>query len=122
MSNAPVVAEAHMVDRVAVPDSYHKNHPSKPHLSSLEMYEKMYNESIQDPDRFWRKMAKELLHWDRSFQTVRTGGFEHGNVAWFVEGQLNACYNCVDRHAFANPKKVGLRRATILTKIASNYL
>lgn len=40
------------------------------------------------------------------FKTVRNGGFEHGNVAWFPEGQLNASYNCVDRWAFKHPDKV----------------
>ena len=31
--------------------------------------------------------------------------FENGDNAWFVEGQLNASYNCVDRHAFKDPNK-----------------
>ena len=40
------------------------------------------------------------------FKTVRSGGFLTGDVAWFPEGQMNACYNCVDRWAFKNPEKV----------------
>lgn len=51
-------------------------------------------------------MAKETLHWDRPFKTVRHGSFEHGNIAWFPEGGLNASYNCVDRWAFKHPDKV----------------
>ena len=51
-------------------------------------------------------MAKETLHWDRPFHTVRSGSFENGDIVWFPEGGLNASYNCVDRWAFKNPDKV----------------
>ncbi|KAJ7935999.1 hypothetical protein B0H13DRAFT_2304065 [Mycena leptocephala] len=50
--------------------------------------------------------AREMLHWDRSFKTVRSGGFATGDVAWFPEGGLNASYNCVDRWAFTHPDRV----------------
>lgn len=53
------------------------------------------------------KVARETLHWDRPFQTVRAGGFETGDIVWFPEGALNASYNCVDRWAFKHPNKVG---------------
>ena len=36
---------------------------------------------------------------------MHAGSFENGDNAWFVEGRLNASYNCVDRHAFKNPDK-----------------
>lgn len=51
-------------------------------------------------------MATELLSWSKPFHTVHHGGLEHGDTAWFLDGQLNASYNCVDRHALANPDKV----------------
>ena len=50
-------------------------------------------------------MAREPLHWDRPFHTVRSGCFRDGDVAWFPEGYLNACYNCVDRWAYQDPDK-----------------
>lgn len=53
-------------------------------------------------------MARDLLTWERDFQTVRSGGFENGDAAWFLEGRLNASYNCVDRHAFKNPDKAAI--------------
>ena len=53
-------------------------------------------------------MSRELLTWERDFQTVHAGSFEHGDNAWFLEGRLNASYNCVDRHAFKNPDKPAL--------------
>ena len=50
-------------------------------------------------------MAREHLTWDRDFQTTKSGSLENGDVSWFMEGQLNASYNCIDRHAFKNPDK-----------------
>ena len=51
-------------------------------------------------------MARETLYWDRPFHTVRSGGFETGDIVWFPEGGLNAAYNCVDRWALKYPNKV----------------
>jgi acetyl-CoA synthetase len=84
----------------------HRKHPhSKPHLDGLEEYQKLYKESITEPKQFWGRLARELLTWERDFQTVHAGSFEHGDNAWFLEGRLNASYNCVDRHAFKDPNK-----------------
>jgi acetyl-CoA synthetase len=65
----------------------------------------MYKESISEPDKFWGKIARELLTWEQDFQTVHTGSLAGGDNAWFNEGRLNASYNCVDRHAAKNPDK-----------------
>lgn len=53
---------------------------------------------MDDPDVFWGGSARSMLKWFRDFEHVSQGGFEHGDVAWFTGGQLNACYNCVDQH------------------------
>jgi len=71
----------------------------------MDEYNTLYKQSIEEPDKFWGKMARDLLTWDRDFQTVKSGSLTNGDVAWFLEGQLNASYNCVDRHAFKNPDK-----------------
>jgi acetyl-CoA synthetase len=68
----------------------------------------MYKESIEKPDEFWGKMARELLTWQQDFQTVHSGSFAGGDNAWFLEGRLNASYNCVDRHAFKDPNKTAI--------------
>lgn len=83
----------------------YRRHPKKPHIGSLDEYKKMYKESITEPDKFWGKMARELLSWEQDFQTVHTGSLVGGDNAWFNEGRLNASYNCVDRHAAKNPDK-----------------
>jgi acetyl-CoA synthetase len=107
-TKGPVVVEAHEVDTYHVPQAMFDKHPSKPHIGSMEEYEKMYKESIEHPDKFWGKLARELLHWDQNFHTVHQGSFTNGDNAWFVGGKLNASYNCVDRHAAATPDKVAI--------------
>ena len=56
------------------------------------------------------QMARETIHWDRPFHTVRAGSFDNGDIVWFPEGGLNASYNCVDRWAFKHPDKVCILR------------
>lgn len=77
-------------------------------LTGMEEYQQLYKQSITDPDTFWAQKARELLTWQRDFETVRSGSLVNGDVAWFPEGQLNAAYNCVDRHAFKDPNKVAI--------------
>jgi acetyl-CoA synthetase len=71
----------------------------------MEAYRKMYAESLADPNQFWLEQAKEYLSWDK-LPTVGLGGsFEHGDVHWFADGQLNVCYNAIDRHVQASSQK-----------------
>lgn len=87
-----------------------KRAPAQKHHSIRDMdhYNELYRESIDKPEQFFSRLARELLSWETDFKTVRKGGFEKGDVAWFVEGRLNASYNAVDRHALANPDKVAI--------------
>ena len=78
-------------------------HPSEAqsqgaHIGSLEDYRRLYHQSITHPENFWRERALLDLDWFHPFEQVRDCDWEHGQVAWFLNGQLNACHNCVDRH------------------------
>lgn len=101
----PVVAEAHEVDTYHVPKAFFEKGPGKAHLKDLDEYKTLYKQSIEEPDKFWGKLARELITFEQDFTTVKSGSLENGDVAWFLEGRLNASYNCVDRHAFKNPDK-----------------
>ena len=49
----------------------------------------------------------DMLHWDKRWDTV----LDTSNAPfwkWFGGGRLNACYNCVDRHAEADPGKTAV--------------
>ncbi|ODQ67483.1 acetate--CoA ligase [Nadsonia fulvescens var. elongata DSM 6958] len=104
----PTVIEAHNVETYHPPAEFKLNHPGEPHLSSLDHYNEIYQQSIQEPTKFFGNLANEVLTWDKPFKTVQHGSFEHGDSSWFLEGELNASYNCVDRHALANPDKVAI--------------
>ncbi|EGE04927.1 acetyl-coenzyme A synthetase [Trichophyton equinum CBS 127.97] len=106
-ANAPVVVEAHQVETVGVPEEYHQ-HSTKTHLKSFEEYKTLYEESISSPDTFWARLARELVTFDKDFNTTHIGSFKGGDNAWFVGGRLSASYNCVDRHALKNPDKVAI--------------
>ena len=71
------------------------------YVNSLEQYEKMWDQSINDPDTFWLEQAKGL-HWfkepTKSLEytwDTKARKIEH---TWFEDGQLNVAYNCLDRH------------------------
>ncbi|KAB8346187.1 hypothetical protein FH972_023233 [Carpinus fangiana] len=104
----PVVHEAAQVDTYQVPKAFFDKHPGKPHLESLNAYQDLYKQSIEQPDKFWAEQARKELSWERDFKTTLQGGFKNGDVAWFPEGRLNASYNCVDRHAQADPDRAAI--------------
>lgn len=103
----PRIPESYNAKTYDVPEALFRKHPSKPHLT-FEQYKERYNESITNPTKFWSELANELLHWDIPFKTVKSGSFEGGDVAWFLEGRLNACYNAVDRHALEDPNRAAI--------------
>ncbi len=63
-----------------------------------EMYEALYQESINDPTTFWAKQAERFITWYQPWQEVDQSDFKKGKIAWFNGATLNACYNCLDRH------------------------
>jgi acetyl-CoA synthetase len=60
--------------------------------------QEIYQQSINNPQTFWAAQAKKYLTWIKPWNHVFEGSFEEANVTWFGGGQLNVCYNCVDRH------------------------
>ena len=70
-------------------------------IGSLEQYQSMYQESIDDPDGFWLKMAR-TLDWFKMPTKGREYTWDTENrvidIKWFEDGQLNVAYNCLDRH------------------------
>jgi len=77
------------------------------HVKSLDEYERLYRESIDDPDRFWRREA-ERLSWYEASHTVRDGDFSALDFGWFLGGRLNVAYNCVDRHLATKGDKTAI--------------
>jgi len=65
------------------------------HIKSLEEYERIYRQSVEQPEEFWAGIAEDL-HWFKKWDKV----LEWNNpwAKWFVGGQINLSYNCLDRH------------------------
>jgi acetyl-CoA synthetase len=53
-------------------------------------------QSIENPAAFWQTEAQKYLTW---LKDTLKADFANGNTKWFEGGQINACYNAVDRHA-----------------------
>ncbi len=53
----------------------------------------------QDPDEFWAREGRERVSWFTPFETLKQ--WEPPYAKWYLGGQLNVCYNCVDRHVEA---------------------
>ena len=66
--------------------------------SNLDVYRAAHARSIDKPDEFWDEMAQKHLSWFEPYDLVRDGGFELGDICWFRNGKINACWNCIDRH------------------------
>src|SRR3954451_11989272 len=65
------------------------------HIKSAEEYERIYKEAAADPEKFWAGVAKEL-HWFKPWNKVLE--WEVPWAKWFVGGEINLSYNCLDRH------------------------
>ncbi len=71
---------------------------AKAHIDN-DTYQAMYEQSINDPDAFWGEQGKRL-DWFKPYTKVKHTSFDPHNVdiKWFEDGELNASYNCLDRH------------------------
>jgi acetyl-CoA synthetase len=64
-------------------------------INSIEQYESLWKEAADDVGAFWGKMAGEL-HWFKPFQKALE--WKEPFASWFVGGQTNISYNCLDAH------------------------
>lgn len=69
-------------------------------------YKELHDFSLQQPDRYWKQCAS-VLHWEK-FPTKILDSSNAPFYKWYSDGELNITYNCVDRHAKANPDKPAL--------------
>src|SRR5258706_15387731 len=66
-------------------------------ISGMEAYRKMVAEAERDFEGFWAKLARETLAWSKPF-TKALDESKAPFFRWFYDGDLNASYNCLDRH------------------------
>ena len=67
------------------------------YVGSVEKYNEIYDYSINDPEGFWAEQA-ERITWFKKWNKVWNWDFDKADISWYEGAELNACYNCVDRH------------------------
>lgn len=78
--------------------------------TSIEQYNSLYTESLENPDRFWSSVADEF-HWEGKWSSpVSDFNFQVDDgpisVSWFAGGKTNIAWNCIERNI-----KLGLEEA-----------
>jgi len=76
-------------------------------IPGIEAYRKMVAEAEKDFEGFWAKLARETLVWSKPFSKVLDES-KAPFFRWFYDGELNASYNCLDRHLKTQPNKVAI--------------
>ncbi|HTI11147.1 MAG TPA: acetate--CoA ligase [Puia sp.] len=66
-------------------------------IKSLEEYQTVYRQSVEDPEGFWAGVAGHFS-WHRKWDKVLDWNFDGPEVKWFSGAQLNITENCLDRH------------------------
>ena len=67
------------------------------HIKTLDDYNKQYQMSIKNPETFWDQKANRLK-WFKKWDKTKEFDFTKGHIKWFLGGEINASYNCIDRH------------------------
>jgi acetyl-CoA synthetase len=66
-------------------------------IEGMDAYHALVDEADRDHEAFWSRLAREHVDWHRPFTRTldeTNAPFYH----WFGDGELNASYNCLDRH------------------------
>ena len=94
MSDSGAVIESVLKERRKFPPS--PEFASQAHIKSFEEYQALCAEAENDLEGFWAKIAEENLTWFKKWDKVLD--WDVPFAKWFVGGELNVSYNCLDRH------------------------
>ncbi len=76
-------------------------------ISGMAAYQALCAEAEKDFEGFWARHARNELLWSKAFTKV----LDESNspfFKWFHDGELNASYNCLDRHLKTQPDKIAI--------------
>jgi len=90
--------------RVFAPDG---EFVAQANVSGMTAYQALCDEANRDFTGFWRRLAQENLLWHKRFSKVLDES-DPPFYKWFQDGELNASYNCLDRHLDTQPNKVAI--------------
>jgi len=70
-------------------------------------YNRIYNNSLANPEDFWNQIAETFL-WRKKWTKTLEYDFYKPEFKWFLNGKLNITENCLDRHLLNNPDKIAI--------------
>jgi acetyl-CoA synthetase len=76
-------------------------------ISGMEQYRALCAAAEKDFEGFWAGLARDNVLWRKPFTKV----LDESNAPffrWFYDGELNASYNCLDRHLSTQPDKIAI--------------
>jgi acetyl-CoA synthetase len=76
-------------------------------VSGMSAYQALCDEAARDLEGFWGRLAREHVLWHKPFKRVLDESAAPF-FKWFPDGELNASYNCLDRHLTSQPNKVAI--------------
>jgi acetyl-CoA synthetase len=76
-------------------------------IPGMDAYRKLVAEAEKDFEGYWGRLAKEELLWRKPFTKVLDES-KAPFFRWYHDGELNASYNCLDRHLETQPDKVAI--------------
>jgi len=83
------------------------------YINSMDMYKKLWERSIKDPDGFWSEIATEYVEWFKKWDKVEEYNFDIKKgpiyLKYFQGGKLNVSYNCLDKHLKTRANKVAIQ-------------
>ena len=65
---------------------------------TAKTYQALYQQSINNPQKFWSEQATKFLDWYKPWDTTLEFDYPKGEINWFKGGKLNVSVNCLDRH------------------------
>ncbi|MBY0245085.1 MAG: acetate--CoA ligase [Sphingobacteriaceae bacterium] len=73
-------------------------------VSSFAEYQSVYEESVNNPEKFWANVADNFL-WRQKWSEVLSWNFSEPNIEWYKGAKLNITENCLDRHLLDRPNQ-----------------
>ena len=98
------IESMHNEERIFTPS---KKIQEKATISGMNSYKNLCKKAAANYEGFWADLANELLIWDKPFTQIlneKNSPF----YKWFEDGELNASYNCLDRHLKTKSNKVAI--------------
>ena len=98
------IESIHHEERIFYPP---KNVIENANVSGMEAYKSICKKFDENYEEAWADLARELLIWEKPFTRI----LNEDNppfFKWFEDGELNASYNCLDRHLNTQPNKTAI--------------